>query len=469
MVKTKIVCTLGPACSSEKMIKKMINASMDCARINMSHGTPESVLPYIEKVKKLRKETKRPIAIMIDTKGPECRIGEFKNGEAFLKKGQIFTLYNGNILGDENGVSYSYKKLFEDVKVGSKILVNDGLIVLKVLEIENKNIKTKVIFGGKLTNRKSMFLPGVKLSIPFLTNVDKNDLKFACEQNVDFVAASFVSGKDDVISLRNFLNKNGGENIKIISKIESAVGVKKIEEIIEESDGIMVARGDLGVEMPIEKLPSLQKMIIEKTLEKGKLTITATEMLESMTKSVRPTRAEVSDVANAVFDKTGAIMLSGETSVGINPENVVKTMASIAKSAEENKKFISLSTDFSRRNAVESLCHSACLLAKEVDAKAIVCFTSTGKTALLMSKFRPCQPILAITMDEKVYNQLALCYNVESKMSKMLKTMDKLIAEANTQVQECGFAKSGDKIIITTGYPVEDCTNTNIVITHEVK
>jgi len=469
MVKTKIVCTLGPACSDEKTIKKMINASMDCARINMSHGTPEGVLPYIEKVKNLRTEMHRSIAIMIDTKGPECRIGTFKKGEIFLKKSQIFTLYNKTVLGDENGVSYSYKKLFEDVKPNNKILVNDGLIVLKVIEVSNKDIRTKVVTGGKLTSRKSMFLPGIKLGIPFLTKEDKMDLKFACEQNVDYVAASFVSNKEDVISLRNYLNKFGGQNIKIISKIENASAVKNIDDIIEASDGIMVARGDLGVEMPIEKLPTLQKIIIEKTLEAGKISITATEMLESMTKSIRPTRAEVSDVANAVYDKSGAIMLSGETSVGINPENVVKAMAKIAKSAEENKKFISLSTDFSRKNKVESLCHSACLLAKEVGAKAIVCFTQTGKTALLMAKFRPVQPIVAITMNEKVYNQLALCYNVESKVAVMLDSMDKIISQANKQVKDCGLAKAGDSIVITTGFPVKNCRETNVVISHIVK
>lgn len=469
MVKTKIVCTLGPASSDEKTIKKMINASMDCARINMSHGTPQTALPYIEKVKKLRKQTNRPIAIMIDTKGPECRIGEFKNGEVFLKKGQSFVLYGKNVLGDENGVTYSYKKLFQDVKVGSKILVNDGLISLKVVEVENDNIKTKVIAGGKLTDRKSMFLPGVKLNIPFLTNEDKKDLKFACEQDVDIVAASFVSSKEDVISLRKFLNANGGDDIKIISKIESALGVKNIDEIIDASDGVMVARGDLGVELSIEKLPSLQKIIIEKAQEKGKLTITATEMLESMTHSIRPTRAEVCDVANAIFDKTGAIMLSGETSVGVSPANVVSTMAKIAKAAEENKKYIALSTNFERKNAVESICHSACLLAKEQNAKAIVCFTSTGKTAILMSKFRPEQPILAITMNKKVYNTLALCYNVESKMATMLLSMDEIIAEANRQVKKAGFAKVGDSIVITTGYPVEGCLATNVIVTHKVK
>ena len=469
MVKTKIICTLGPASRSENVIKKLIGASMDCARINMSHGTPETVLPYIQKVKKLRTETKRPIAIMIDTKGPECRIGVFKNGEVFLKKNQLFTLYNKNINGDETGVSYSYKNLFEDVAVGSKILVNDGLIVLKVVSIENKNIITKVEVGGRLTNRKSMFIPGVKLKIPFLTNQDKQDLKFACEQDADFVAASFVSSKEDVLSLRKFLDNNGGKDIKIISKIESAVGIKNIDEIIDVSDGVMVARGDLGVEMKIEKLPELQKMIIEKTLDKGKLSITATEMLESMTKSIRPTRAEVSDVANAVYDKSGAIMLSAETSVGVNPENVVKTMAKIAKSAEENKKYITLSTDFSRRDSAESLCHSACLFAKEINAKAIVVFTETGKTACLMSKFRPEQPILALTPNKKVYNQLALCYNVESMQAKMISSVEKIIEEACTGAKKSGFAKSGDDIVITIGFPFAKGRKTNTVISAKIK
>ncbi len=471
MRKTKIICTLGPSCKTTPIIKQMALAGMDCARINMSHGTSAENLPYIQAVKKVRKETGKPIAIMVDTKGPEVRIGTFKGGEVTLKNGQYFTLTVNDIEGDNERVSCSYSGIIKDLKAGSKILLNDGLISLKVIKVDDQNVVCKVVHGGKLSNRKSMFLPGVKLSMPFLSEQDKEDLKFAIKNDADYIAASFVSKPSDVSELRNFLNKNGGSKIKIISKIESEAGLKNIDKIIELSDGIMVARGDLGVELPIEKLPAIQKEIIKKANRANKIVITATEMLESMIEKTRPTRAETTDIANAVFDSTGAIMLSAETSVGINPVLALKTMAKIALEAEKSinysKRFFNC--DYHAEDITKAVCASVCTASFNINAKAIVVFTVSGGSAKTISKFKPSAQIIGSALSEKVFNQLALVWGVTPCISKNIKNIDALVTEAENICKAQKIAKRGDKIIICAGVPLGKSGHTNLMKVSEIK
>lgn len=463
MSKTKIICTLGPASNLENIIRQLANSNMNCARINLSHGSCEENLPVVNLVKKVRQKLNKPIAIMFDTKGPEIRIGKFENGKVFLKKGNIFKITTKDVLGNEEIVSCSYKNICNDVKIGTKILVNDGLVVLKVVNISDDTLETKVLTGGKLTNKKSMFLPNTTLHLPFLSEQDKKDLKFAVECDADYIAASFVSCKEDVIQLKNYLNKLGGKGIKIISKIESLRGVKNIDEILDVSDGIMVARGDLGVEISIEKLPQIQKSLIQRANEKGKLAITATEMLESMIEKTRPTRAEVCDVANAVFDGSSAIMLSGETAIGVNPANVVKTMEKIANSAEKSLKNTTNIVVKKALDVTDSISHSTTIISNEIDAKAIVVFTVEGHTARKVARFRPKKPILAFTISNKVYNQLALYYNVCPQKCKEFSTIEELLVIATKTVKKLHFAKNGDNIVISAGLPLGNAVATNMI------
>ena len=386
MRKTKIICTIGPASSSVKVLEEMAKAGMNVARINMSHGTLESHKEIIDNLNFVRIAHDNPIALMCDTKGPEIRIGKFEKGEVILKPKKMFTLTSRDVLGNEEIVSLVYKQLVKEVKIGDKIYANNGLVVLRVKEINETDIKCRVLFGGKLTNNKGLNIPGIVPEGEYLSEADKKDLLFAIQNNANFIAASFVSNKQNVLSLRKFLVDNGGSDIKIISKIENSSGIKNISEIIEASDGIMVARGDLGVEIPLEKLPSVQKKLISECLDHGKLVVVATEMLESMTNSVRPTRAEVSDVANAIYEKATATMLSGETAVGKHPALVVKTMAKILLEAE---KHISYNQDFisSKRKVhgvSDSICKTTCQNAIGVNAKLIVVFTSSEKILTLI-------------------------------------------------------------------------------------
>lgn len=463
MVKTKIICTIGPSCSRKTVMKDMFTAGMDCVRINMSHSTQADCLPYIKLVKEIRAELKTPCAIMIDTKGPEIRIGKFIKGFIFLKKGQNFNIVNIDIIGDEEKATCSYKELYKDIKQGNKILINDGLVVLKVIKIQDKDIITKVISGGKITDKKSMFIPRVKLECPFLSEADKSDLKFAICEDVDYIAASFVSSDNDVLDIRNFLNKNGGQEIKIISKIESSLGVKNIDKIIDTSDGIMVARGDLGVETSIEKLPAIQKEIIRKTVQKGKIAITATEMLESMTNNVRPTRAEVTDVANAVYDKTSAIMLSGETAIGKNPVLVVKTMAKIAKNAEITHFKNEINGNYSIQNVTDSISHVTDQISREIKAKAIVVFTYSGGTAKYIARFRPDIPIIVFSISEKVVNQLALVWGVDAHFQKIIYKSEEMFEIARKEAKKLLKLKTGDNIVITAGIPLGKAGETNLL------
>ncbi|MEG1806210.1 MAG: pyruvate kinase, partial [Clostridia bacterium] len=414
MRKTKIICTIGPACNDEKTFSLLAKAGLNVARLNFSHGDYETHKKNIDMIKKVRAELNLPIAILLDTKGPEVRIRTFENGGIDLAIDDIFTFTSRDVVGNQSQVSVTYKDLEKECFVGDKILLNNGLITFEVVDVTSDGVKTKVVEGGRLTDRKSMNFPNKVLNLPYLSEIDKADLLFGIENDVDFVACSFVSNGANIASVREFINSNGGSSIDLIAKIENRSGVDNIEEILPLSDGIMVARGDMGVEIPYEELPAIQKALITQSRIIGKRVITATEMLESMISNPRPTRAEISDVANAVYDGTSAIMLSGETAVGKYPIEALKSMAKIAEQTEKNinykKRF--KETSYKIKNTVDAVSHSTCNMSMDIDAKAIVVCTLTGSTARMVSRFRTPTPILALTTDEKVYRKLNLSWGV---------------------------------------------------------
>ena len=449
MNKTKIVCTIGPASSDYKTIKELALAGMDVARFNMSHGTHESHHQAIEIVKQVREELGLPISIMIDTRGPEVRIRQFEHGNVVLKKNDEFILTTKNIIGNNNVVSVTYSKLPEMIKKGDKILINDGLIELLVLDKNATDILTKVLVGGTISNNKSINIPDVDLNMPYLSETDKKDISFAVKENADILSISFVNQVNDILDIKKFLKKIGGEEILICSKIESVQGVENMDEIIHCSDGVMVARGDLGVEIPFEKIPWVQKTLIKKCNKEGKFTVTATQMLESMIHSNRPTRAEISDVANAIIDGTSAIMLSAETSSGDHPALVVRTMQKIASECERTQH--STVEAFESKNISESIGFAAVDLAESLNAKAIISVTQTGFTAKCISRFRPNRFIIACTPNKKTFNQLAIYYSVMPVMDKMYKDTDKMLESARLQSFKAGFIKKGDLVVQTSG------------------
>ena len=453
MRKTKIICTLGPASETEEMLEKLCRAGMNVARLNFSHGTYKDHQEKIDKVKKVRERIKMPIAIMLDTKGPEYRIKTFKDHKITLKDGDEFTFTTDEVEGDETRVSVNYTHLVQELKVGDKILVNNGLVIFSVKKIEGNNAICDVITGGVLSDRKSMNFPSKVLDHPYLSEIDKSDILFGIKNDVDFVAASFVSKKQDVVDLRNFLNENGGKNIDIIAKIENRSGVDNIDEICEVCDGIMVARGDLGVEIPFVEVPPIQKFLITKCRSLGKRVITATEMLESMITNPRPTRAEISDVANAVYDGSSAIMLSGESAAGKYPEETVKVMASIAENTEKNIDYVAFAknSDFIHKGPTDSLSHATCSLANDINAKCIVVSTLTGTTARMVSRFRSPIRILGITTDEKVYRKLALSWGVLPLLTKKYKDTDEMYHEGFKHAIITFKLKHGDTVVLTGG------------------
>lgn len=467
MKKTKIICTLGPASDSEEVISELIDAGMNVARLNFSHGTHEEHAVKIAKIKKVREQKKAPIAIMLDTKGPEFRIGTFENGKIMLKEGDPFTFTTEDIAGNEQRVSVSFKGICEQLFPGDKILLNNGLMVFEVTEVKVPDVICKTIVGGELSNRKSMFFPDKELDMVYLSEQDKSDIAFGVEQGIDYIACSFVSRAQDVIDVRNWLEKCGSPagDIEIIAKIESRAGVNNLDEILAASDGIMVARGDLGVEVPFEELPSIQKTIIHKCRVHGKRSITATEMLESMIKQPRPTRAEISDVANAVYDGSSAIMLSGETAAGAYPVEAVKAMARIAAQAEENTQYINYikPEDYHIKTLSEALSHSACTLAQDIGAKLIVACTRSGYTAKLVSRFRPMIDIIGMTTDERAYRKLALSWGVIPIMSEEFYSVDVLFHYGKRAAIETGLVKKGDKIVLTGGTPNGKSGNSNLI------
>ncbi|MCM1437720.1 MAG: pyruvate kinase [Roseburia sp.] len=467
MKKTKIICTLGPASDSEEVLSKLIDAGMNVARLNFSHGTHEEAAAKIELIKKVREAKKAPIPIMLDTKGPEFRIKTFVKGKVNLKEGDAFTFTTDEVEGDKTRVSVSFAGICEQMLPGDKILLNNGLMIFEVVKVEAPNVVCKVLVGGELSNRKSMFFPDKVLEMEYLSEQDKADMKFGVEHGVDFIACSFVSKAQDLIDVRNWLRECGDvdDQIELIAKIESRAGVNNLDEIINVCNGVMVARGDLGVEVPFEELPAIQKTIIKKCRIRGKRSITATEMLESMIKQPRPTRAEISDVANAVYDGSSAIMLSGETAAGAYPVEAVRAMAKIAEQAELNTNYIAYikDSDYHIKNLAEALSHSACTLASDIGAKVIVVCTRTGGTARTVSRFRPMIDIIGMTTDERAYRKLALSWGVIPMMSEEFYSVDVLFHYAKRAAIDTGLVKKGDKIVLTGGTPNGKSGNSNLI------
>ena len=463
MKKTKLICTLGPASETKETIAAMADAGMNVARINFSHGTHEQHKEKIKTVKQVREEKQNPLPILLDTKGPEFRIKTFKEGKITLKTGDLFTFTTEEIEGDSTRVSVSFKEICNEMLPDDKILLNNGLMVFKVLSVDETNVNCIVEIGGVLSDRKSMFFPDKELHMEFLSEQEKKDLLFGIEQEVDFVALSFVSRAQDVIDTKNFLKEHGGEHIDVIAKIENRAGVNNLLEIMQVSDGIMVARGDLGVEIPYEELPNIQKYIISQCRIMGKRVITATEMLESMIHNTRPTRAEISDVANAVYDGTSAVMLSGETAAGAYPVQSVAAMAKIVKEAENHIEYIQTIEDFHIKNSSEALSHSAATLAKDLDAKAIVVCTRTGGTARMVSRFRPNINIVGITTDIHAYRKLALSWGVLPALADEYSSVDILFYFAKQIAIKSGLVKKGDTIVITGGTPNGKSGNSNLI------
>ena len=453
MRKTKIICTIGPASETKEVLIAMCREGMNVARLNFSHGTHEEHLKKINLIKEVRSELKIPLAIMLDTKGPEYRTGVFKDHKIMLNEGQSFTFTTDDVLGDESRVSVSYKNLPNELHKGDTILVNNGLIVCEVNEIKGNDVITTVKTGGQISDRKSMNFPGKCFEHDFLSEQDKSDLLFGIEQDVDFVAASFCSSKKDAQEMRNFLNSNGGNDIDIIAKIENHAGVVNIEDICSVVDGIMVARGDLGVEIPYMEVPVVQKEIEQKCRLLGKRVIIATEMLESMITNIRPTRAEISDVANAVYDGASAIMLSGESAAGKYPVEAVKTMSQVAEYTEEHidykKRFHD--TVFINRNILDAISHSTCQMAIDVEAKCIVVNSHSGLTARMVSRFRAPVQIIGSTTSEKVYRKLALSWGVIPILCEEYDSLDVLFFYAIQKAVKILNLKLGDNIILTGG------------------
>lgn len=465
MRKTKIICTIGPASDSEEILIEMVKAGMNVARCNFSHGDHEQHKVRMDLIKKVREEMGVPVAIMLDTKGPEYRIGLFKDGEIFLNKGDKFTFTTDDVMGDQNKVSVSYKKLQDELEPGDTILVNNGLVVFYVEEVKGHNILTRVLNGGKLSNRKSMSFPNKHLKQEFLSDYDKKDLLFGIEQDVDFVAASFVSCKEDMVKMRTFLDENGGKDIEIIAKIENRFGIDNIDEICEIADGIMVARGDLGVEVPFIEVPSIQKMLIKKCRLMGKIVITATEMLESMINNPRPTRAEISDVANAVYDGTSAIMLSGESANGKYPIEATKNMATIAAFTEGTIDYEKLfrETHFEIRNSVDAVSHATCDMALDIHAKAIVISSITGSTVKMVARFRAPTDILGVTTSEKVWYKLALSWGVTPAISGQFNHTTPMFNNAMMLAKHAFDLQAGDPVILTGGSVGAKIGATNLI------
>lgn len=466
MRKTKIVCTLGPAADNEDILKQMMLEGMNVARCNFSHGIHEDHKKRMDMVKKVRQEINKPVAILLDTKGPEVRVKQFKEGRVTLREGQLFCLTSDEAEGTQERVSVTYNRLYEDLEPGMKVLIDDGLIEMCVEKVEQNDIVCKVINGGVVSNNKGINIPDVKLSMPYLGERDREDILFGIAQEVDFIAASFVQKKDDVMQLRKLLDKNGGADIKIISKIENMQGVENIDEIIEASDGIMIARGDMGVEIPYEEVPVIQKMIIKKVYEVGKQVITATQMLESMIKNPRPTRAEATDIANAVYDGTSAIMLSGETAAGAYPVEAVRTMVRIAERTERDVDYRKRFFNHDRKanpDVTDAICHATCTTAHDLNARAIVTVTKSGNSARMISRYRPASDIIGCATSERVCRQLNLAWGVIPIRLKEEKEVFDLFDKAIITAKKMQLLEKDDLTVITSGVPIGISGTTNMI------
>ena len=455
MRKTKIVCTLGPASYDERVMADMLKAGMNVARLNFSHGSYDVHERAIETFRRVRDALRCPASILLDTKGPEIRLCRFKNKKAALTVGQHFTLTTREIEGDHTAVSVTYKDLPKKLTKGNTVLLDDGRISLTVEETTDTDILCSVNTGGEISDRKGVNVPHVHLDMPYLSSKDEADLRFAVEHDVDFIAASFVRRKEDVITVRNYLDYYGGHRIKVIAKIENEEGVENFDEILKSADGIMIARGDMGVEIAFEKLPGLQKKFIRRCYRSGKMVITATQMLESMITESTPTRAEIPDVENAVFDGTSAIMLSGETAIGKNPPLVVEVMAKIAEQAETDSFALRTGSSALYENdgtdTKNAICDASCTVARDIGAAAIITMTKTGATAKSVSKFRPAQPIVAATPDVKTYHQLAMSWGVYPVVALYQNDEDSMYRHAAACAKMAGFVHPGDSVVITAG------------------
>ncbi|MBR3576962.1 MAG: pyruvate kinase [Clostridia bacterium] len=470
MRKTKIVCTLGPASDTKEVIAELCKTGMNVARLNFSHNTHADHKRKIDIVKQVREELDLPVAIMLDTKGPEYRIKTFEKGKIMLSDEDKFVFTTEETVGNETVVSVSYPGLTEELSVGDTILLNNGLLSFKVEKIEGNNIICRVICGGELSDRKSMSFQGKVMKQKYLSEQDKQDILFGVQNDVDYIACSFVSNKQDLIDVHNYLEEIGAGNIELIAKIENQSGFDNIEEICGYCDGIMIARGDMGVEVPFDQLPAIQKKLITKCRLLGKRVITATEMLESMIHNPRPTRAEISDVANAVYDGTSAIMLSGETAAGKYPVRSLEIMAKIAETTEENIRYKKryYSADFQIRNAVDAISHSTCGMAIDLNAKAIVACTLSGMTARMVSRFRSPVPIIGLATNEKTYRKLALSWGVIPAMCEQFSSTDVLFYTAKKIAQEVLYLNKGDKIVITGGNTTGQSGTTSLIKVEEI-
>ena len=469
--KTKIVGTIGPASESPEMLEKLFNAGLNVTRINFSHGGYEENGQKIENIKNARKKLNRPVALLLDTKGPEIRTGVLETGneKVTIEEGQEFTFVNEDIVGNNTKTSISYKELYKDVSVGGTLLVDDGALEFEIVEIKGKDIVCKALNTAKLGSRKTMNVPGVKVDLPALTQKDIDDITEGIKRGFDYIAASFVRKAADVIALRKLLNENGGERVKIISKIENQEGIDNFEEILALSDGIMVARGDMGVEIPMEQVPIVQKRFIKRCNQVGKPVITATQMLESMTTNPRPTRAEVSDVANAVYDKTGAIMLSGECAMGKYPVECVEAMSKISKAIEAEthywSRFNRYAKTFDFSDLESHIAYSTCATAQNMDAAGIVAYTKTGDSIRKLAGF-PCQcPIFAITDDEKTFNQLAVSVNVCPVLIEGASSVEETIKKGIEKIKADQLVEEGDIVVISGGAKVLSSVEENKTFT----
>ena len=466
MRKTKIICTLGPASESEEILRKLMLEGMNVARFNFSHGTHEEQLEKLNRVKRLREELNLPVAALLDTKGPEIRLKQFEKGKVELKTNQKFVLTVNDVIGTEEIASITYKDLPKDVSSGGRILIDDGLIELKIDEVTDTDIICTVINGGFVSNSKGVNVPDTVLSMPFISQRDYEDICFGIEHDFDFIAASFTRTADDILKIRKILEEKNCHTMNIIAKIENMQGVQNIDEIIRVSDGIMVARGDMGVEIPMEDVPVLQKKIIRKVYQAGKVVITATQMLDSMMKNPRPTRAEATDVANAIYDGTSAIMLSGETAAGAYPIEAVRTMVKIAERTEKDINYRQRFSQFhtgSITDVTNAISHATCTTGMDLNAAAIITVSKSGRTARMISKFRPTCPIVACTMSPNVYRQLNLSWGVSPIMMGETKTTDELFEKAVETAQNAGYVKQGDITVITAGVPVGVSGTTNML------
>ncbi|WP_101773913.1 pyruvate kinase [Peptostreptococcus faecalis] len=462
--KTKIVCTMGPATDSDDVLRELVKNGLNVCRFNFSHGSHEEQKIRMDRTKRIRKELDEPVAILLDTKGPEIRTGEFES-PVMLEEGDKFIVTMKDCIGNKEICSVSYKEMVNDVNVGDRILIDDGLVSLKIESISGDEIHTVVENSGMVSSRKGVNLPGVVINLPAITDKDISDIKFGIEQGIDFIAASFVRKASDVLEIRRILEENNSSDIQIISKIENQEGVENIDSILQVSDGIMVARGDMGVEIPSEEVPIVQKMIIKKCNEVAKPVITATQMMDSMIRNPRPTRAEVADVANAIYDGTDAVMLSGETAAGKYPIEAVKSMNRIAVRTEETLDYKVVS-DYNSKMQVtitDAISHATCTTAKDLGAKAIITSTSSGYTTRMVSKFRPQAPIIAATNDEKVMRKLSLVWGTYPVMSESAGNTDEVVEASIEATKMAGFVNTGDIVVITAGVPVGEAGKTNLI------